>query len=280
MDPELTRLEAYDILIDCALRFDGYLYLEETGFDTNQAIQDLASDVKNTWNELETLAVFFILQRSLCKWSLVYEPSNGKYWRLFCEMFFEVVHIPIPSGYEDRERHAKWESLYSPRLDEVIKCVQKHYDSTQWDDNAKYTPPKRSDAPHVDISKAYAEIKRVEIKFTDGVNAKITAFSYKSTWTGFLEGVPTHDMNVELINDLEEQGKVVIEPDWEEILPKYQVTCSLHSHEEIGPYSELGSLLDLVFFTDNVDNETIPEMVQNAVTKMNWSANASGLDLP
>ena len=68
-------------------------------------------------------------------------------------------------------------------------------------------------------------------------------------------------------------------PPREEILPKYQVTCSLLSDEEIGPNSELGSLLDLVFFTDDVDNETIPEMVQNAVTDMNWSANASGLDL-
>ena len=142
MDPELTRLEAYEILTDCALRFDGYLYLDETDFDTNQAIQDLASDVKSTRNELQTLAVFFILQRSLCKWSLVYEPANGKYWRLFCEMFFEVVHIPIPSGYEDRERHAKWESLYTYRLDEAIECVQKHYDSTEWDDNAKYIPPR------------------------------------------------------------------------------------------------------------------------------------------
>ena len=53
----------------------------------------------------QKLAVFFILQRSLCKWSLVYEPSNGQYWRLFRKMFFDIVEIDFPEEY-------KWHEYY------------------------------------------------------------------------------------------------------------------------------------------------------------------------
>jgi len=64
-------LDANDILIKTALRFDGYRYLKETGFDTNLAIEQLHEDHPTDWDDPQKLAVFFILQRSLCKWSLV-----------------------------------------------------------------------------------------------------------------------------------------------------------------------------------------------------------------
>jgi hypothetical protein len=38
-------------LIKTALRFDGYRYLKETGFDTNLAIEQLHEDLPTDWDD-------------------------------------------------------------------------------------------------------------------------------------------------------------------------------------------------------------------------------------
>ena len=130
-------LDANDILIKTALRFDGYRYLEKTGFDTNVAIEQLHEDLPIDWDDPQKLAVFFILQRSLCKWSLVYDPSNGQYWRLFREMFFDIVEIDFPEEYKWHEYYQSWEERYAARWPEAIECVRKKHRSIKYDDSAK-----------------------------------------------------------------------------------------------------------------------------------------------
>ena len=134
---DTASLEASEILNDTALRFDGYKYLEETGFDTNVAIEQLHEDLPTDWDDLQKLAVFFVLQRSLCKWSLVYEPDNGKYWRLFRDMFFDIVEIDFPAQYKFDEWYRQWDERYAAQWPEAIECVRKIHNSIQYDDNAQ-----------------------------------------------------------------------------------------------------------------------------------------------
>ena len=133
---DTAPLEASEILTYTALRFDGYKYLEETGFDTNVAIDQLHEDLLTDWDDLQKLAIFFILQRSLCKWSLVYEPDNGKYWRLFREMFFDILEIELPEEYKSHEWFSKWEERYAARWPDALECVRKKHNSTKYDDDA------------------------------------------------------------------------------------------------------------------------------------------------
>src|SRR3954447_14326883 len=80
---EGESLEESEILTCCALRFDGWAYSEATGLDFPEATKRVVQD--GAWPESreERLAVFFALQRHLFKWGGEYEPTNGKFWRVF-----------------------------------------------------------------------------------------------------------------------------------------------------------------------------------------------------
>ena len=133
------RFRPDEIVIACALRFDGHKYIEETGFDVDAAIDEYMET--ETWDcpDKEKLCAFFILQRCLCKWSLVYEPYHGHYWRIFRQMFFEVVDLEIPAGYEV-EWNSKWDDDYAWQCKKAIASVRRKHQRTKYDDNAKRQP--------------------------------------------------------------------------------------------------------------------------------------------
>lgn len=75
-----SQFEEREITTCCALRFDGYKYEQETAFN-----QDLTFDklfLGEEVGELDGLAAMFFLQRGLCKWGLVYETEDSKYYKL------------------------------------------------------------------------------------------------------------------------------------------------------------------------------------------------------
>ena len=107
--PGTSRASAYggpgedEILICCALRFDGYAYAEATGLILSEATDRLVAD--GVWPESreERLAVFFALQRYLGKWGGEREPSNGKCWRVFRTLFLDLHDAEIPERYRKAE---------------------------------------------------------------------------------------------------------------------------------------------------------------------------------
>ena len=130
-------LNADQILIDTALRFDGYKFIHETDFDTHGEIEKRYDDQPTDWNDLQLMSIFFILQRGLGKWSLVYEKRHGKYWRIFREMFFEVIELEVPREYYHEERYGTWHARYAHRLSDVIQCVRDEHESIEYDDYAE-----------------------------------------------------------------------------------------------------------------------------------------------
>jgi len=136
MDP--WPLKSDEVLTLCALRFDGYRYLEDTGFDAEAAIDAyMETEMWDRCDE-EKLCVFFILQRCLCKWSLVYEPPNGRYWRVFRQMFFEVVELEVPEKYAEPNWMADWVEHYEWRRAKAISSVRRSHSAYKYDDNAPY----------------------------------------------------------------------------------------------------------------------------------------------
>ena len=137
MNTHEKPLDADNIMTACALRFDGYKYIEETGFDAKAGIDAYMETERWDRPAEEKLAIFFVLQRSLCKWSLVYEPRHGRYWRLFREMFFDVVELDIPQDYHNAEWLSRWDERYSSQRNKAIACVRRKHQRTKYDDHAR-----------------------------------------------------------------------------------------------------------------------------------------------
>ncbi len=125
-----------EILICCALRFDGWAYCSATGFDQRKAIDDFFETGRWELTDQEKLAVFFLLQRGLYKWDLVYEPKHGRFWRAFRTLFFEVCELDAGEPYRGMTYIEEWERDYKPILPQCIEVVRRVHESTQYDDNA------------------------------------------------------------------------------------------------------------------------------------------------
>lgn len=124
------------ILTRCALRFDGWKYAEQTGFDHRAAFDAFFATGKWSLTDQEKLACFFLLQRGLCKWDLVYEPLHGKFWRAYRTLFFEVCEMEPQEPFRDVRYVEEWDRDYKPALEKCIEIVRRVHESTEYDDNA------------------------------------------------------------------------------------------------------------------------------------------------
>ena len=129
--------EANDVLTACALRFDGWRYQQDTGFDQKAAFDQFFRTGQWKLSAEEKLATFFMLQRGLNKWDLVYEPKHGRWWRAYRTLFFEAVHLDVPAAYRNGDWYDRWDRDYAGRLDQCIEAVRKVHDATAYDDDAK-----------------------------------------------------------------------------------------------------------------------------------------------
>lgn len=126
-----------DILSACALRFDGWQYIEMTDFDHQRALESFFQTGQWPSVALEQLAMFFTLQRGLFKWGLEYEPKHGRYWRAFRSLFLLVHSYEIPEEYRLAGYYEEWESEYRPRLAECVALVERIHATTPYHDNAR-----------------------------------------------------------------------------------------------------------------------------------------------
>lgn len=128
----LNEYEPNDILIACALRFDGYKYVQDTGLQPKLVAEEFFRTGRWDLSDADKLANFFLLQRALGKWDLVYEPPNGRWWRAFRTLFFEVVNLPIPERYRMPRYYDEWQEHYQPHIAECIERVRREHDLTEY----------------------------------------------------------------------------------------------------------------------------------------------------
>ena len=129
-------LDEDEILMTCALRFDGYKYKQLTDFDQKGALEDFFATGEWTISPLEQLATFFLLQRGLFKWGLEWEPKDGKYWRAFRSLFLLVHHYEVPEALRDtvNDSYYRWEYKYKPRLLECVEFIRGIHKNTRYED--------------------------------------------------------------------------------------------------------------------------------------------------
>lgn len=121
-----------EILTACALRFDGYKYCDEAGFDYNKALDDYFASERWDIAPLEQLATFFMLQKGLCKWNLVYEPQDGKYWKAFRELFLLTCKHEVPKVYQQQPYCRTWRERFAQHLPALVEHIKNIHRNTQY----------------------------------------------------------------------------------------------------------------------------------------------------
>lgn len=134
-DPNFPSSED-DIMITCALRFDGYKYAEETGTDLGKLMKRVQRKRVGKLTELENHAVYFALQRYLHKWGGERLSRRSNVWRIFRELFFQVAELEVPKEFQDKLYQEQWEKKYVPRLQECIEVVRKVHEGTEYQERS------------------------------------------------------------------------------------------------------------------------------------------------
>lgn len=156
-----------DILIACALRFDGYKYVTNRKFDHIAAFQTLkqTGDLA-PFERLQHLTLFFMLQRYLYKWGGDMLSPRSPEWRTFRELFFLCCRAKIPKSYRFEPHCTKWERTYAPQIDEWIALVRRTHQSIDYLPKTALDPSIKG-PPGVDSDSALAYQEKLGLSDTD-----------------------------------------------------------------------------------------------------------------
>ena len=125
------------ILINSALRMDGYKYRDETDLDTKvMAKSFIETGNFDAFTPLDKLAFFFLLQRWLCKWGGEYLPHNAYDWKMYRQLFLDTAEVEVPREFmpEEDSWWSKWKYRIKPRLDECVAIVSEIHRNTEYED--------------------------------------------------------------------------------------------------------------------------------------------------
>ncbi|MBC7929963.1 MAG: hypothetical protein H7Z38_05280 [Rubrivivax sp.] len=130
MMKRLTRNYDFDesqIISACAQRFDGWRFIEDTGFNPDVALSYFFETGLWDATREELLATFFVLARAF-RWSLEYEPNHGRYWRAYRTLFLSLCGESVTEKYKHSALHDEWIITFAPRLaDHLRRVAEIHY---------------------------------------------------------------------------------------------------------------------------------------------------------
>lgn len=105
-----------EVLTACALRFDGYKFVET---NTHPGLEKYLHTPSTSFelhpNDHFNLARFFFLQRYLYKWGGEYARLEDREHLLFRFLFLHVYRLEIPPEYRMDSHFKTWEERYKPR---------------------------------------------------------------------------------------------------------------------------------------------------------------------
>lgn len=138
VDEALTRaLDEDDVLIECALRLDGYAFEKvarrRLGDLVGIALEDVSRLSLN-----QRFAAFFMMQRHLYKWGGESLPRNHHEWKVFRELFLELAPLDVPAKYAHAEFMASWRRKYGARVEEAVAFVRRVHEAMEY---LPYEPP-------------------------------------------------------------------------------------------------------------------------------------------
>lgn len=99
-----------DIQITCALRFDGWAYIERIGDEERfpRLIDEFVKKLQLFPNELDNFATFFALQRYLFKWGGEHLTKYSPEHLAFDFLFLALYTLPTPEAFIYSEYESRW----------------------------------------------------------------------------------------------------------------------------------------------------------------------------
>jgi hypothetical protein len=128
---EIEQIESR-ILTCAALRFDGYGYMDRSGFTCQPALEHYLQTDELPASPLDQLCLCFQLQRRLMKWDSA-QPKSSRAWQAFRQLFLVTNTYSVPPEYQDPEYWNRWRSEFLPKLDECIALVQVIHQNTAYE---------------------------------------------------------------------------------------------------------------------------------------------------
>ena len=123
-----------------------------------------------------------------------------------------------------------------------------------------------------------------QIKLNDGSLIKVIGLSIKASYSDVWAGKPTPDLNRRIAKDFRyptEWGPslkvLLLRPKREvlnTILPQFRITAWLDCYQAIDPVYD-GSWLVVTFFTDDLLEEKIEEILQKNLLDIDWKFSAT-----
>jgi hypothetical protein len=132
MQPEDDQDLENDILITCALRFDGYKYKDATGIGSSDGFLSGLMELSEPVVERLELhsdpdrnhAAFFALQRFLYKWGGDYLSISSREHLAFRFLFLDLYKRDVPAEFRHQEYWERWQKRYEPRKEHYAGIIR------------------------------------------------------------------------------------------------------------------------------------------------------------
>jgi len=136
--PRRAPINEDDVLTSFALRFDGYKYQKDSGFEFRlPGPSDPPTDL-DSLSTIERMTALFMMQRYLYKWGGEDEPQHGRAWQAFRQLFLMTCREEVPETY--RARHSPgyddWADKWSRAIAEAEATVKRIHRSTTYNPDA------------------------------------------------------------------------------------------------------------------------------------------------
>ncbi|MEO5721657.1 MAG: hypothetical protein ABIR71_09330 [Chthoniobacterales bacterium] len=112
------------------MRFDGYLHVEDTGFEPNAFQQKFFETGSLGWaNPLDALAAFHFLQRFLYKFGGESLEKDAPEWGFFRKLFLYTARFEVPIRYRGSDLwypswYDRWLAQCAPHIEDHISIIE------------------------------------------------------------------------------------------------------------------------------------------------------------
>lgn len=144
MNPDQAHFEVpfseMEIMTDYALRFDGYGYVDATGFDyikdeQGREYEDaFAATGEFPEDPEQRMCILFMLQRFLGKWGGERSPHDAKYWRMFRHLFLQTAHLDVRPEYRHEGYYRSWAARDEDERNRDVQTIRQIHDTTRYAD--------------------------------------------------------------------------------------------------------------------------------------------------
>lgn len=121
-----------ECLTHAALRFDGYVYMETTGYELWRDQNLVIEEGQLPERPEERLTQFFALQRALHKYGLEHARPWSKYYRAYRQLFLSTYNLDVLEPYRHPSFYVRWTTRFAPQRAAYADLVRRIDAATEY----------------------------------------------------------------------------------------------------------------------------------------------------